>query len=82
MNTAPLTEVRDNLRQIVDDVVATGDEYVITRHGKPLAVVLSFDEYEALTESLNLLSDESAMAAIAEGDTEAAAGETDALSEL
>lgn len=81
MNTAPLTEVRDNLRQIVDDVVSTGDEYVITRHGKPLAVVLSFDEYESLVESLNLLSDDSAMAAIAEAEAEAAAGATTELPE-
>ncbi len=82
MNTAPLTEVRDNLKQIVDDVVSTGDEYVITRHGKPLAVVLSYDEYESLVESLNLLSDDAAMAAIAEGDGEAAAGETVDLDEV
>lgn len=82
MNIAPLTEVRDNLRQIVDDVVASGDEYVITRHGKPLAVVLSYDEYESLTESLNLLSDDGAMAAIAEGESEATAGDTVELSEL
>ena len=81
MNTAPLTEVRDNLRQIVDDVVSTGDEYVITRHGKPLAVVLSFDEYESLVESLNLLSDDSAMAAVAEAEAEAAAGATTELPE-
>jgi prevent-host-death family protein len=82
MNTAPLTEVRDNLRQIVDDVVSTGDEYVITRHGKPLAVVLSYDEYESLVESLNLLSDDGAMAAITEGEAEASAGATTALDEV
>lgn len=82
MNTAPLTEVRDNLRQIVDDVVSTGDEYIITRHGKPLAVVLSYDEYESLVESLNLLSDDNAMEAIAEGDAEAATGSTVDLDEV
>lgn len=82
MNTAPLTEVRDNLKTIVDDVVSTGDEYVITRHGKPLAVVLSYDEYESLVETLNLLSDDAAMAAIAEGEDEAADGTTAELDEV
>ena len=82
MNTVPLTEVRDNLRKIVDDVVKTGDEYVITRHGKPQAVVISYDEYESLLESLNLLSDNAAMAAIAEGLAEANAGTTMDLDEV
>ena len=64
MNTAPLTEVRDKLRQVVDTVVETGTEYVITRHGKPVAVVLAFDEYESLVETLNILSDVETMSAI------------------
>lgn len=71
MNTAPLTEVRDNLRQVVDGVVATGDEYIITRHGKPVAVVVGIDEYEALIESLNILSDDATMSAVAEAEAEA-----------
>lgn len=74
MNTAPLTEVRDNLKQIVDDVVSKGDEYVITRHGKPLAVVISYDDYESLLETLNILSDDDATAAIVEGQADAASG--------
>ena len=75
MNNAALTEVRDNLKTIVDDVVSTGDEYVITRHGKPVAVILSYDEYESLVESLNLLSDDDAMAAIAAGEIDLAAAD-------
>jgi prevent-host-death family protein len=70
VNTAPLTEVRDKLREVVDTVVETGTEFVITRHGKPVAVVLSHDEYESLVESLNILSDSDTMAAIAEGESD------------
>ncbi len=73
MNQAPLTEVRDKFREVVDDVMATGDAYTITRHGKPVAVVLSFDEYESLVETLNILSDDDAMEAIAEGEAQASA---------
>jgi len=72
MNTAPLTEVRDKLRQVVDTVVETGTEYVITRHGKPVAVVLAFDEYESLVETLNILSDVETMSAISEGEADLA----------
>ncbi len=70
MSTAPLTEVRDKLREIVDEVVSTGNECVITRHGRPVAVVISHDEYEALVETLNILSDRDAMDAIAEAEGE------------
>lgn len=66
MNTAPLTEVRDKLREIVDDVVETGNVYTITRHGRPVAVVLSHDEYESLVETMNILADNDTMDAIAE----------------
>ncbi|WP_155373307.1 type II toxin-antitoxin system Phd/YefM family antitoxin [Catellatospora vulcania] len=72
MNTAPLTEVRDNLREVVDTVVNTGGEYIITRHGKNVAVILSYDEYEALVETLNILSDDATMAAIREAEAELA----------
>ena len=66
MNTAPVTEVRDKIADIVDDVATTGTEWVITRHGKPVAVMLSIDEYESLIESLNILSDDETMSAIDE----------------
>jgi antitoxin YefM len=68
MTTVPSTELREKLSDVLDDVEATGAEYVITRHGRPIAVVLSHDEYESLLESLNILSDAETMAAIAEGD--------------
>ena len=82
MNSAALTQVRENLKAIVDDVVATGDEYLITRHGKPLAVILGFEEYEALVESLNLLSDDDALDAIAEGESDVARGQILDIAEL
>ncbi|CPR04284.1 prevent-host-death family protein [Mycobacterium bohemicum DSM 44277] len=68
--TMPLTEVRDNIKTIIDEVVETATEYTITRHGKPVAVILSFEEYESLVETLNILSDDDTMAAIAEGEAE------------
>jgi antitoxin YefM len=72
VNSGPLTEVRDNLREVVDSVVETGNEFVITRHGKPVAVVLGYDEYESLVESLNILSDDDTMSAIRAGEAELA----------
>lgn len=68
--TVQQTEVRDNIKTILDEVIETGNQYTITRHGKPVAVILSFEEHEALVETLNILSDDEAMAAITEAEAE------------
>lgn len=68
--TLSLTDARVNLRAIVDDVLDSGTQYTITRHGRNVAVVLSYDEYESLIETLNVLSDDDAMDAIAEAEDE------------
>ncbi len=70
MGGASLTETRTNLSEIVDKVVATGEAWTVTRHGTPVAVVVSHEEYESLIESLNILSDPETMAAIREAEHE------------
>lgn len=76
MSTSPVTEVRDNLSEIIESVVATGEEWVVTKHGRPVAVILSHDEYESLIETVNILSDSDTLDAIGEGlaDLEGAGG--------
>lgn len=58
MNSAPLAEVGDRLGEVVDTVIATGTECVLTRDGEPVAVIWPYDEYAALVETLDILSDE------------------------
>ncbi|WP_419856123.1 type II toxin-antitoxin system Phd/YefM family antitoxin [Candidatus Poriferisodalis sp.] len=81
-STAPLTDVRSNLSEIVDEIDRTGTQCVITKHGRPVAVIVSRDEYESLVETLNILSDDDTMAAIAQGEAEFAAGEFIRLDEI
>jgi prevent-host-death family protein len=66
VSTASLTEVRDRLSEIVDEVSTQGTEWVITRHGRPVAVVVGADEYESLIETLNILSDDETLEALEE----------------
>jgi prevent-host-death family protein len=70
MDAAPLTEVRDRLSEIVDQVAATADVFTITKHGRPMAVVVGHDEYESLIETLNILADADTMGGIAEARSE------------
>lgn len=76
MATLPLTELRDKLSEVVGEIETTNAEYVVTRHGRPVAIILNYEEYEAMVETLNILSDPDAMAAIAEGEAELSAGPT------
>ena len=55
--TAPLTDARSRLSEIVDEVESTGAEFVITKHGRPAAVIVGHEDYESLIETLNILAD-------------------------
>lgn len=54
-----LADVKSRLSEVVDEVSRESSHIVITRHGKPAAVVISIDEYEAMVETLEILSDAS-----------------------
>ena len=71
----PLTEARSRLSEIVDEVASTGSTIEISRHGRPVAVVMGYEEYESLLETLNILADETTMDAIAEAERDVAAGD-------
>ena len=45
--TIPFTEVRQNLTTILDEVESSGKPVTIMRRGKPVAVIISHDTYEA-----------------------------------
>jgi len=55
----PITEARDHLREIV---ASLGDStYMLVRHSRPAAIVLSPDRYNALLERIALLEEEAAV---------------------
>ncbi|MDE0669021.1 MAG: type II toxin-antitoxin system Phd/YefM family antitoxin [bacterium] len=75
----PLTEARNRLSEIVDEVAEGGSDVVISRHGRPVAVVVGFEDYESLVETLNILADEATMDAIDEAERDLAAGRVSEL---
>jgi antitoxin YefM len=62
----PLAEVRDRLSPLVASVQATHERVVITKNGKPAAVLIAVEDLESLEETLDVLSDEEAMQAVRE----------------
>jgi prevent-host-death family protein len=73
--TLPLSEVKAKLSEVVDEVVTTQERVTVTRNGRPVAVVLSTDDLEAIEETLAILSDPAAMREIEQGRAAIARGD-------
>ena len=63
----PLADVKNRLSEVVDRIQREHGRIVITRHGRPAAVVLSIDDLESLEETLDVMDDAPLMADIREG---------------
>lgn len=72
--TLSLAHIKAHLSAIVDRVEQQHDRVVLTRNGRPAAVILSPDELEALEDTLDLLSDPQALREIDEARDEIAKG--------
>lgn len=55
--TLPISEVKVRLPELVTGVEEREEEVVVTRKGKPAAVLVNYDEYERLKETIDVLSD-------------------------
>lgn len=73
----PLADVKNRLSEVVDRLEREHGRVVITKHGRPAAVVLSYEDLESLEETLDVMDSASLLAdireAVAELDTVGAA---------
>ena len=56
MTSAPFTDARNRLSELIDEVARTHERITITRHGHPVAVLISPDDLAAIEETLDVLS--------------------------
>jgi antitoxin YefM len=77
--TIPFTEVKAHLSELVDRVAREHDRVVVTRNGRPVAVLISPDELAGLEEALELLSDDDARASLRRAQAEDEAGQAEVL---
>ena len=73
--TLSLSEVKARFSEVVDEIVTTHERVTVTRNGRPVAVVVSTEDLEAIEETLAVLSDPVAMREIEAGRTAIAAGD-------
>jgi antitoxin YefM len=76
--TLPLSSVKAHLSELVDRVEGEHDRVVVTRNGRPAAVLISHEDLEGLEETLAALSDPDLMRQLRQ--SEAAVMEDDVVS--
>ena len=74
MKELPITEARDELTSLPDKLSEAHEMVTVTRRGKPVLAILPWEEYEALTETLEIMADERLMASLHQSIREAKVG--------
>ena len=64
-----LSEVKARLPELVTGVQEREEEVVVTKNGRPAAVLINYDEYERLKETLEIMSDPDLMQQITASQT-------------
>ena len=82
MTTLPLAEVRANLSKLVDETMRTHQRIEVTRQGRRAVVILSADDYDAIMETLAILSDQELVHQIREAEAEADDGQVYTLDDV
>src|SRR5207247_10567407 len=65
--TPPLSEAKATASLVVDQVASRDEQIVITRNGKPVAMLVSPDDIEGWKATLEIMSDPDFMAQIRRG---------------
>jgi antitoxin YefM len=80
--TLPISEARDNLPALVEQAGRLRARFIITRHGKPDAVLMGHDEFESWLETLEVLTSREEFESIREGLADLSAGRSSSFEEV
>ena len=75
LEAIPATEARHNLLPLLDRIERGAYSFSITRHGRPIAVVLSHEDYQRMSETLKLMESRLFSQRLNQGLSEARRGE-------
>lgn len=67
MKILSLSEAKIKLSELIEQVYSTDEEIVITKNGRPAAVLISPDDYEGWKETIAIKSDPDLMKEIKRG---------------
>ncbi len=61
VNTISIRELRPKLADILKSVHERFDRYIITKRGRPEAVIMGIEDYESILETMEIQSDKALM---------------------
>ena len=80
--TLPVTEARKKFTELIKDVENMMERYLITRRGKPAAVIINAEEFDSLLETVRILEDQSLLAKLRRAREDVKAGEVYSYEEI
>ncbi|MGQ0779319.1 MAG: type II toxin-antitoxin system Phd/YefM family antitoxin [Pseudonocardiales bacterium] len=75
-------DARDRFSELIADVERTHERVVVTRHGRPVAVMIASGDLESLEETLDILSGPQALAEIRKSAEDIVAGRTMTIDDI
>jgi prevent-host-death family protein len=57
LETIPLTQARQKLLPLIKKMGDGSFKFIVTKQGKPVAIVLSYEEYTRMMETLKLIQE-------------------------
>ena len=82
MTTVSLKELRPRIPSLIDRVEKKFDRFTVTRRGRPVAVLMSVDDYECIQETLDMLSDKAGLSRLKKGLGEIRKAKTVSLTDI
>lgn len=76
MTTLTVTEAKAHFLELIRDSDKRLERFIITKQGKPAAVVMNADEFEGWLETLEIMSDKKALREIRKARKELEQGKT------
>lgn len=82
METIPITDAKVRIAELADRAAREHDHFTITRNGRADVLLISVAEYESMQETLDLLSDDEALADLRQSREDFEAGDTFSADEV
>jgi prevent-host-death family protein len=70
VNQIDILDLGEDSRDLIRECEVQGKQTVFTRNGRPVAILVSHDEYQALRETIDIANDAELFAKLAEADQE------------
>lgn len=80
--TVSLKNLRPRLPEIINEIDSKMDRFVITKRGKPTALIMAIDDYESILETLDILSNKRLMKKIKQAEDDIEKGRVKSIDDI